>query len=154
MTKKQLARHMVEIAKRCFWKDDSNSTIHMGNPTLRNKEELVDSMSAIIGITGSMSALIYVYCSRDAALQIASVLLGEEISEINEEVLDAIGELANMLGGAKERLTKAGRQLEFTVPFVIAGDRYTVKRPMNAMGVQIPFLLDGKNRFEFTIIVR
>ena len=145
---------MVEIAKDVFGKMIP-IPLSMGKPTLRNKEELVDGMSAIVGIAGSMSALIDVYCSRDAALQIASVLLEEEISEINEEVLDAIGELANMLGGAmKGRLTRAGRQLELTVPFVIAGDRYTVKRPVNATGVQIPFLLDGKNRFEFTIIVR
>jgi hypothetical protein len=54
----------------------------------------------------------------------------------------------------KGKISKPGTQLALTVPFIISGDRYTIKRPLNATVAQLPLLLPDKSKFEFTVIVR
>ena len=154
MTQKQQARWMAESIKEVF-KTMVGIPLSLGAMTAKSSEELVDCVSAVVGMAGSLSVLVDVCCSRKAALQIASALYNEEIQEMNEEVLDAIGELVNMLTGVvKGKISKPGTQLALTVPFIISGDRYTIKRPLNATVAQLPLLLPDKSKFEFTVIVR
>ena len=154
MTRKELARHMVQVTKETF-EMMIPIPLSIGKIAARPREDLVDCVSAIVGIAGSLSVLVDVCCSQEAALKISTALLEEDMLEINHEVLDAIGELANLLAGAmKGKLATQGGRLELTVPFVITGDRYTVKWPVNSVAVEVPFLLSGQSRFAFTVIVR
>jgi chemotaxis protein CheX len=89
---------MAESIKEVF-KTMVGIPLSLGAMTAKSSEELVDCVSAVVGMAGSLSVLVDVCCSRKAALQIASALYNEEIQEMNEEVLDAIGELVNMLTG-------------------------------------------------------
>jgi len=154
MTQKDLAVHMIQGVKETF-QAMIPIPLSIGKITSQNREELVDCISAVVGIAGSISVLVDICCTKPAALEIASALLDEKVAEMNEEVLDAVGELANLLAGTmKGKLSTPNSRLELTVPFVISGDRYTIKRPVNSLSVQVPFLLNNINRFEFTVVVR
>ena len=153
MTRKQLARYLVEITQGVF---EMMIPIPMtiGKPTAQGGEKIVDGISAIIGIAGDFSALITAYCSQEAALQIAGALLDEPMSQIDEDVKDAIGELSNMLaGGIKGKFSEFDAELELAIPTVISGNKYSIKQPTNVSGIRIPFLLEGDNRFEVTMII-
>ncbi|PCJ21626.1 MAG: chemotaxis protein CheX [Gammaproteobacteria bacterium] len=61
--------------------------------------------------------------SEPAILGITHRLLGDEVTEIDDSVVDAVGELTNMVaGGAKAKLVDNGFDFDLTRPKVIQGD--------------------------------
>jgi len=102
------------------------------------------SISGIIGLAGSVKGMLAVHAPEKTALAITSGFLGMAVEEINEDVQDAIGELANMLaGGVKLTLTENSSEIKLSVPSVIFGDTYNVSAPAKAMAFIIPFTIEG-----------
>ncbi len=59
----------------------------------------VDGVVALIGFTGPWGGTGVLYCQEELACKMGSVMLMMEINEINGEVLDGVGEVANMVLG-------------------------------------------------------
>ncbi|NTV14017.1 MAG: chemotaxis protein CheX [Desulfobulbaceae bacterium] len=103
-----------------------------------------NSISGIIGLAGSVKGMLAVHAPEKVALSITGGFLGMEVEEINEDVQDAIGELANMLaGGVKLTLTDNSSEIKLSVPSVIYGDTYNVSAPSKAITFIIPFSIDS-----------
>ena len=87
-------------------------------------------ISAMIGISGSSTGGVVISFPEDVACKIVSRMLGEEISELNQDVSDGIGELVNIIAGnAKRGLVKHGFQnLSQSLPHVVIGKHRTVWR--------------------------
>jgi chemotaxis protein CheX len=59
------------------------------------------------------------------AFAVTGSFLGMEVSTMNEDVEDAIGEIANMLGGnIKSILSENGRDIALSLPSTISGAQY------------------------------
>ena len=153
VTKRQLATYLVEITKDIF---DMMIPLplQIGKSSAVGGSGVLDGVSAIIGIAGDFSALIKAHCSTPGALAIAGALLGEEMAEVNADVEDAIGELANMLaGGLKGKFGTLGAKLEIAIPSVVSGQKYSIKQPADVTGVRVPFDLGEDRRLEVTLII-
>ncbi len=87
-------------------------------------------ISAIIGISGSGTGGVVVSFPEDVACKIVSRMLGEEITELNQDVSDGLGELVNIItGNAKRGLVKHGfHDLSLSLPSVVIGKHRTVWR--------------------------
>lgn len=114
----------------------------------------IDSISGIIGLAGSVKGMLAVHAPEKVALAITGGFLGMPVEEINEDVQDAIGELANMLaGGVKLTLTDNSSEIRLSVPSVIYGDSYNVSAPSNAWAFIIPFTIpEGLFYVEFHLV--
>ncbi len=114
----------------------------------------IDSISGIIGLAGTVKGMLAVHAPEKVALAITSGFLGIPVEEINEDVQDAIGELANMLaGGVKLTLAENSSEIRLSVPSVIYGDSYNVSAPSNALAFIIPFTIEAGIFFvEFHLI--
>ena len=67
-----------------------------------------------------------------------------EVEEIGPDVEDAVGELANMLGGnIKTILSQNGRDIELSMPTTISGKEYDFQPTKDAEQVVIPFLTEA-----------
>jgi chemotaxis protein CheX len=78
-------------------------------------------------------------------------MFGEEMKELNEEIKDAVGEIANMISGqARQKLEKMGRNLKAAIPTVIMGKNHSVTHITSSPIIAIPFSTDDG---EFTIEV-
>ena len=105
------------------------------------------SITGMVGFAGIYSGVISIHCPLDLALKMTSNMLGVEPEEANEDLNDAIGEIANMLGGnIKQFLTKGGLDVQLSIPTVIVGEDYTVNSLSDSDCVVIPFHIDD-NRF-------
>ncbi|GAA0742810.1 chemotaxis protein CheX [Dactylosporangium roseum] len=63
-------------------------------------EKHVADVTASVSVTGAWRGHVLVSCSDAAARNVAAALLGIEFDEVTEEdVADALGELANIIGG-------------------------------------------------------
>lgn len=101
------------------------------------------SITGMVGFAGTYSGVISIHCPVELALKITSNMLGVECEEVNEDLNDAVGEIANMLGGSvKQVLSKGGLDVKLSIPTVISGEDYTVNSLSDMDCVVIPFVVE------------
>jgi chemotaxis protein CheX len=102
------------------------------------------SVTGMVGLAGSYTGILSVHCPQVLALKITSNMLGMDVEEVGEDVNDALGEIANMLGGhVKQVLSKGGLDLNLSIPTVISGEAYTISA-VSEDSVIIPFQYEGE----------
>ncbi len=98
-------------------------------------------VSGIIGLSGALKATIVVSVHKDLVFHAAEGFLGMRPTEIDADVTDLVGELANMIGGnAKERMKMEG--LSIGLPTVVAGDNHKVSYNSGMALTVLPFESD------------
>ena len=94
----------------------------------------------MIGLAGTYTGILSIHCPQALAKTITSNMLGMEVDEIGEDVNDALGEIANMLGGhVKQVFSKGGLDINLSLPTVISGEEYCVNCMADKDCVIIPF---------------
>ncbi len=141
-TEQQLATYVIDATREVF------STMVMMDPTdeypLRDPiNRFKCSITGMVGFAGTYSGVISIHCPVSLALKVTSSMLGMECDEVNEDLNDAIGEIANMLGGSvKQVLSKGGLDVKLSIPTVISGEEYTVNSLSDIDCVVIPFMIE------------
>jgi chemotaxis protein CheX len=122
-TEEQLIGHLNDDVLEIF------STMVGGGILTSKKTETVthfqDSVSAMVGFAGGYNGMISINASRLQSLKFTSLMLGMEVEECEEEMPDALGEIANMIGGSfKHHFIKDGHEVKLSTPSVISGGEY------------------------------
>lgn len=86
------------------------------------------TVTGMIGVHGKVSGFITVNMTERIAIRAVGGLLQEEFTELNSQVVDATGEITNMVvGGIKSALANSKWAfLQITVPSVIVGRGYSI----------------------------
>lgn len=123
--------------------DAHRGDLSLGDPVRRHFP-----ISGMIGLSGRASGMVVINLSTNVALKAASQMLMEEKTEVDPDVVDAVGELANMVAGqAKTDLEKY--ELSVGLPSVIIGDQHEIRFPSSAPPLAVPFETDfGPLRLE------
>lgn len=101
------------------------------------------SITGMVGFAGTYSGVISIHCPVNLAMKITSNMLGVDCDEVNEDLNDAIGEIANMVGGSvKQVLSKGGLDVKLSIPTVISGEDYTVNSLSDNDCVVVPFTVE------------
>lgn len=118
--------------------------VHRGRPRLANTSQTgheisgVIEISGVVGLSGKAAGTVVVSLSREVALQAAAALLLVETSEIDENVIDAVGEITNVVAGAaKAELCEY--ELSMSLPSVILGLGHEIRFPSNVTPICVPF---------------
>lgn len=113
-------------------------------------------VSAIIGISGSGSGGVVISFPADTACKIVSQMLGETLSEVNQDVTDGIGELINIItGNAKRALVKHGfDDLSLSLPNVVIGSHRTVWRSKDMPCLMKKFFISKLGPFSLEVNLR
>ncbi len=144
ISEEELAKYVVDATKGVF------NTMAMMDPKaeypLREPiNRFKCSITGMVGFAGTYSGVISVHCPVGLALKITSNMLGMACDEVNDDLNDAIGEIANMLGGSvKQVLSKGGMDVKLSIPTVISGEDYTVNSLSDSDCVVIPFNNEGE----------
>lgn len=119
-----------------------------GEITLSDPRQRYYPISGLIGLSGKASGMVVVNMSVEVALKAASHMLMEEFTEINGDVVDAVGELTNVIAGqAKAELEPY--ELSVGLPNVVTGKGHEVRFPSLTPPVAVPFQTDfGPLRLE------
>jgi len=106
---------------------------------LKESNTALHPVSGIIGVGGkSAIGTVVLTMSEDVALKASSTLLMTNVTELDEDVMDAVGELTNMVAGAtKSKL--AQYNLSMGLPSVFHGSNCRIHFPTNAHPIAIPF---------------
>lgn len=116
-------------------------------------------LSAIIGISGSISGFVAFRCPSMLAMDIAATMFGIPFSDVTSEVKDAVGEVTNMVAGRiKLELDPHGTVFSMSPPTVVSGDHelhscgsgVLIKRSFDvkefSFGIEFFYREDGKKR--------
>ncbi|MEW6265999.1 MAG: chemotaxis protein CheX [Thermodesulfobacteriota bacterium] len=110
-------------------------------PYLKQHEASTGDISGIIGVTGSGAmGSISVTFTFDLIQVVMKNMLGDDVSGLDDEVKDAVGELTNQISGAARRhLAQEGLSLQAGIPTVVAGKNHTIKHIVTGPVLVIPF---------------
>ncbi|MDF1729664.1 MAG: chemotaxis protein CheX [Planctomycetota bacterium] len=133
------------------WLSEGTSTglqMAMVTPTyLKDEPELETggAASAMIYFSGPVSGSFFLNMDKEALLYLAGEMLMEEQKEINEDVIDALGEIANLTAGAtKDVLQAAGISVEgISVPSVMLGSSFQMFHTPDTRLQSVTFTLEG-----------
>jgi len=96
----------------------------LGKPLLKQDNVPLYEISGIIGISGSVTGCVVINLSKQVALQMVSALVGEQVTELDADSTDAIGEIANMIAGNAKKDFPGG-DASISVPSVVVGKHQT-----------------------------
>lgn len=115
-----------------------------GKPFLKKDKTASGDISGIIGLTGDMKGAIVLSFSTGAACKIVGSMLGEEYTELDADISDAVGELTNMVSGdARRRLAGLGHNFEAGLPTIVKGVGHQIESMTKGPVIAIPFDVEG-----------
>lgn len=77
-------------------------------------------VSAMILLSGSYNGVVSLHATPGAAMDITSLMLGMEVGAVDADVTDAMGEIANMIGGSfKHHFVNDGHEVRLTPPTIL-----------------------------------
>jgi len=109
-----------------------------GQLRLSNDASQLLEISGIIGLSGKAVGTVVVSFSEKVALESASAMLMMEATTIDDDVIDAVGELTNMVAGAAKAELKE-YDLSISLPNVITGSPHGIRFPSNVKPICVPF---------------
>jgi len=115
-------------------------------PKIETQFHAKGEVAGMVGmIAGDMKGTLTISYTKEAIFKILENMLGEEYSEMSNEVTDAVGELTNQIyGSAKTTLNQLGYKFEMAIPTVIQGQFYISKFHTGTTLV-IPFSIFGSD---------
>ncbi|MBN2539856.1 MAG: chemotaxis protein CheX [Deltaproteobacteria bacterium] len=116
----------------------------VGKPFIKKDHRARGDISGIIGLTGVVNGSLALSFSEGCITRIVSNMLGEEITAMNGDIQDAVGEITNMVSGAaRKKLEAMGISLQGAIPTVVTGKDHSICHVMAGPSIVIPFETDA-----------
>ena len=140
MNKEQIVdavkRATTEVMSTMLSMEAQPKEVYMENLALGDAEGVV----SFIGLTGPFAGTGGLQCTSEAARHFASKFLMTEFPAVTEEVLDAFGELTNMIiGSFKTEVETIAGPMGLSIPTVIYGRNFTTRSLGHEEWVVVPF---------------
>ncbi len=134
------------VATKNLFETMINVPFKLGRPSLKTGSQVPPhEISSIIGLSGNVSGSVVISLSPEVAFQLVSALIGEEVSELNDDCIDAIGEIANMIAGNAKTDFPSGNNA-ISTPSVVVG-KHKVSYPSGLPIITIPCITDKGDMF-------
>jgi chemotaxis protein CheX len=108
------------------------------SPSLKNEPYPTYDISGVIGLSGEAQGSISLSFPQDVAIKVISSMLSAQINDKSPELIDGIGEIANIVAGnAKRGLSKYN--LSISLPNVILGRNHIIGSQSGVPTIIVPF---------------
>ena len=127
---------VLDVMHQCF-----HVECKKGQPYVYHYDSNLNHLSAVIRMAGDKKGAFVIALSEDDAKKMASALIMEEKQFLDKDVMDAIGEIINMISGsAKGKLTELGFTFKLSTPtFVLGKGTRLFKEVEYAPYICVPF---------------
>ncbi len=83
------------------------------SPYLKKDRKSLGDITGLLEISGDLAGSAAITFSKESILGVVSAMFGEEMTEINEEINDAVGEISNMVAGhVTTKIAETGKQVK------------------------------------------
>ena len=116
-----------------------------GAPQMGKTAQDLSGVAAVLGLTGEeWTGSGEFSCESTLACRVASALLMEEYTEVNDDVLDAVAEVANMvIGNVKNKIEQELGPMGMSTPAVVFGADFETRVFQAPEAVVVPFMCAG-----------
>jgi chemotaxis protein CheX len=122
-------------------------------PYFLEKDEPAEwDISAIIGLTGEARGAVVISMKDELALKITGILTGKKYNVLYDEVVDAVGELINIIAGNVKQELEDSFRLVISLPTIVTGKGHSINWPeAQARVICIPFSISEQESFTLSV---
>jgi chemotaxis protein CheX len=144
----------VEVCENVF-RDFIGSELVTERPHFADKNDPHDwDISAIIGLTGEARGAVVISMKKELALRLTDILTGSAHADVDDEVIDAIGEIINIIAGNAKRGLEESFRLVISLPTIVRGHAHTIMWPSDqARIICIPFRIFETETFFLSVAI-
>lgn len=112
-----------------------------GRPSVKEDDVAKGDVTGLIGMAGQQTRGSFaITFTEQAIFKIASQMLGDQPTEVDESVTDLVGEITNMAtGGAKALFEQKGYDFDMAIPTVVAGKNHRIVHKSTGPKLILPF---------------
>jgi chemotaxis protein CheX len=86
-------------------------------------------ISAVIGLSGAVRGAVIISMKAELAIKLTDLLTGMEHTEMDADVVDAIGEINNIIAGNIKPKIPNGEKIVISIPTIIKGKEHSIAWP-------------------------
>lgn len=108
---------------------------------VKDDYKMLGDISGVMQLSGTAAGSVVISMSAELACLVVGNMLGEPpAKELNKEVMDAMGEIINMISGqAKASLVKTKYHFTISIPTVVTGPGHEIKHQPGASNIVVVF---------------
>ncbi|MDR1893127.1 MAG: chemotaxis protein CheX [Spirochaetales bacterium] len=111
-------------------------------------------ISAVIGLTGEARGAVVISMKKSLARKITGILTGETHEEMDDIVVDAIGEIVNIIAGNAKKGLEESFRIVISLPTIILGANHSINWPTEkARIIAIPFGVFENDFFNLSVAI-
>jgi len=115
-----------------------------GKPIEGKGGDVESNLTSMLGLGKDIKGMLAVHCPAVVAKDITGTFLGIEVQELDDDVKDAIGEIANMVAGnLKIFFQEHNIDIELAIPTTVVGKSFRTAGMSRATRVAVPFTMNG-----------
>jgi len=144
----------VDVCQNVF-RDFIGSELITERPYFVDKNDPHDwDVSAVIGLTGEARGAVVISMKETLALKLTGKLTGSTHTSLDDEVVDAIGEIINIIAGNAKRGLEESFRLVISLPTIIRGKGHKIMWPNEqARIICIPFKIFDNETFCLSVAI-
>jgi chemotaxis protein CheX len=150
----QYIQPFIDVCKNVF-KEFVGSELTAERPYFADKDSLSEwDISAVIGLTGEARGAVVISMKKELAIKLTDILTGSAHERLDDEVVDAIGEIINIIAGNAKKGLEAAFRLVISLPTIVEGKEHSIKWPNGqARIICIPFTIFGSDTFNLSVAI-
>jgi chemotaxis protein CheX len=104
--------------------------LQAGNPHFAGRTvEFDQDISAVIGLSGNIRGAVVISMQKGFALKLTDTLVGTKHAEMDDDTVDAVGEIVNIIAGNIKSEVKDEKKIVISLPTVILGSDHSFAWP-------------------------
>jgi len=128
--------------------------VSLGRLSLLDSHNLQDSIAIILWMSGDFDGRFIFALKRRVAMYIASVMMGEDVTELNDMAKSAVAEMATIiLGRTGIIFSERGIDVKISYPTLVEGDSVYIStlNPKKRSIINIPLVMSRGNVIDIKI---
>lgn len=110
-------------------------------PFIKTSVNTLGEISGVIKLSGEFDGSVAVIFSSDCILGVVSNMFGEEMTEVNDEIKDAVGEMVNMMAGqVNTKMTELEKSLKAELNTVNMGENHAIEHLPGQPVITLPYM--------------
>ena len=144
----------IDVCKSVF-KEFLGASLAEERPYFADAGEVMEwDLSAVIGLTGEARGAVVISMRKELATKLTGMLTGTEHREVDDDVVDAIGEIINIIAGNVKKNLEEAFRLVISLPTIVQGKQHSIKWPSNqARIICIPFKIFDNSTFNLSVAI-
>jgi len=122
----------VEVTVETF-REFCNLEVSPRNPHFLDTDKGFDwDISAVIGLSGMVKGAVIISMKAELAIKLTDILAGPGHTNIDGDVVDAIGEINNIIAGNIKPKIPNGDKIVISIPTIVKGKEHSIAWPSKA----------------------